>query len=60
MAFDFLPIPAMSSKYERVFLSCVKETTPESSRLSGPMLWHQEYLKKIVGKKGDFNITSME
>jgi len=45
MAFDFLAIPAMSSECERIFSSCIKETTPESSRLSGPMLWHQECLK---------------
>jgi len=45
MAFDFLAIPAMSSECERVFSSCAKETTPESSRLSGLMLWHQECLK---------------
>ena len=45
MAFDFLAIPAMSSECERVFSSCVKETIPESSQLSGLMLWHQECLK---------------
>ncbi len=45
MAFDFLAIPAMSSECERVFSSCAKETTPESSRLTGQMLWHQECLK---------------
>ena len=45
MAFDFLAIPAMSSECERVFSSCAKETTPESSKLSGRMLWHQECLK---------------
>ena len=41
MAFDFLAIPAMSSECERVFSSCAKLTTPESSKLSGEMLWHQ-------------------
>jgi hypothetical protein len=45
MAFDFLAIPAMSSKCERVFSSYAKETTPESARLSGDILWHQECLK---------------
>jgi hypothetical protein len=41
MAFDFLAIPAMSSECERVFSSCAKLTTPESSKLTGDMLWHQ-------------------
>jgi hypothetical protein len=41
MAFDFLAIPAMSSECERVFSSCAKLTTPESSKLSGEILWHQ-------------------
>lgn len=45
MAFDFLAIPAMSSECERVFSSCSKQTTPESSQLSGELLWHQECLK---------------
>jgi hypothetical protein len=45
MAYDFLAIPAISSECERVFSSCAKQTTPESSRLSGEMLWHQECLK---------------
>jgi hypothetical protein len=45
VAYDFLCIPAMSSECERVFSSCAKQTTPESSRLSGDMLWHQECLK---------------
>jgi hAT family C-terminal dimerisation region len=45
MAFDFLAVPAMSSECERIFSSCAKQTTPESSRLSGKMLWHQECLK---------------
>jgi hypothetical protein len=45
MAYDFLAIPAMSSECERVFSSCAKQTTPESSKLSGLMLWHQECLK---------------
>src|SRR6266536_1592951 len=45
MAYNFLSIPTMSSECKRVFSSCVKETTLESSRLSGEMLWHQEYLK---------------
>jgi hypothetical protein len=40
MVYDFLLILAMSSECERVFSSCVKETTPESSRLSRRMLWH--------------------
>jgi hypothetical protein len=38
MALDFLAVPAMSLEYERVFSSCAKQTTPESSRLSGRML----------------------
>ena len=45
MAFDLLVIPAMSSECERVFSSCAKQTTAESSSLSGLMLWHQECLK---------------
>jgi hypothetical protein len=45
IAYDFLSIPAMSSECERVFSSCAKQTTPESSRLSGRMLWHQECVK---------------
>ena len=45
MALDFLAIPAMSSECERVFSSCAKQTTPESSSLSGELLWHQECLK---------------
>ena len=45
IAYDFLTIPAMSSECERVFSSCVKQTTPKSSRLSGQMLQHQECLK---------------
>jgi hypothetical protein len=45
MAFDFMSIPAMCSKCERVFSSCGKVTTPESSRLSGETLWHLECLK---------------
>jgi len=44
MAFDFLAVPAMSSECERVFSSCGKQTIPESSRLTGRMLWHQECL----------------
>src|SRR6266536_3378207 len=40
MAYDFLAIPAMSSECERVFSSCAKQTTPESSRLTGKLLWH--------------------
>jgi hypothetical protein len=45
MAFDFLAVPAMSPECERVFSSCAKQTTPESSRLTGRLLWHQEYVK---------------
>jgi len=45
MAFDFLAVPAMSSECERVFSSCAKQTTPESSRLTGKLLWHQECVK---------------
>lgn len=45
MAYDFLSIPAMSSECERVFSSCAKITSPESSRLSGKSLWHHECLK---------------
>ena len=45
MAFDFLAVPAISLECERVFSSCAKETTPESSRLTRRMLWHQECLK---------------
>jgi hypothetical protein len=45
IVYDFLSILAMSSKCERVFSSYTKQTTPESSRLSGRMLWHQEYIK---------------
>ena len=45
MAYDFLSIPAMSSECERVFSSCIKITSPESSRLLGKSLWHHECLK---------------
>jgi len=45
MAFDFLVILAISLEYERVFSSCAKLTTLESSKLLGEMLWHQECLK---------------
>jgi hypothetical protein len=45
MAYDFLSIPAMSLECERVFSSCAKLTTPESSNLSGKTLWHHECLK---------------
>jgi hypothetical protein len=45
MAFDFLAVPAMSSKCERVFSSWSKQTTPEVSNLSADMLWHRECLK---------------
>jgi hAT family C-terminal dimerisation region len=45
MAYDFLSIPAVNSECERVSSSCVKMTTPESSRLSGSTLWHHECLK---------------
>ena len=38
MAFDFLAIPAMSSECERVFLLYIKQTIPESSRLTGELL----------------------
>jgi hypothetical protein len=44
MAFDLLAVPAMSSECERVFSSCAKQSTPENSRLTGRMLWHQECL----------------
>ena len=45
MAYDFLSIPAISSEYKRVFSSCAKLTTSESSRLLGKSLWHYECLK---------------
>jgi hypothetical protein len=45
MAYDFLAVPAMSAECERVFSSCAKITTAESSRLSEDILWHQEVLK---------------
>ncbi len=45
IAYDFLAIPAMSSECERVFSSYAKQTTLESSRLTGKLLWHQECLK---------------
>ena len=45
MAFDFLAVPAISLECERVFSSYVKQTTLESSRLIGKMLWYQECLK---------------
>jgi hypothetical protein len=38
MAFDLLTVLTMSSECERVFSSCAKQTTPESSRLSGTLL----------------------
>jgi hypothetical protein len=37
-------LPAMSSECERLFSSCVKQTTPESSNLSGEILAHQQCL----------------
>jgi len=45
IAYDFYAVPAMSSECERVFSSCGKMTSPESSRLSGKTLWHYECLK---------------
>ena len=45
IAFDFLAVPAMSPECERVFSSCAKQTTPESSRLTGRLLWYQECVK---------------
>ena len=39
-----LAIPAMSSEYEHVFSFYAKQTTLESSRITGQMLWHQECL----------------
>ena len=45
MAYDFHSISAMSLEYERVFSSCGKMTTPESSRLLGKTLWYHECLK---------------
>ena len=45
MAYNFLSIPAMSSECERVFSSCAKLMTPESSKLLGKTLWNHEYLK---------------
>jgi hypothetical protein len=38
MVYNFLSIPAISSEYKRVFSSCIKITSPESSRLSGKSL----------------------
>lgn len=51
MAFDFLAIPAMSSECERIFSSCAKQTTAESSQLTGLTLWHQECLKNWVNRR---------
>ena len=45
IAYDFLSILAMCSERERVFSSCAKLTTPESSELLGKSLWHYECLK---------------
>ena len=45
MAFDLFAVPAMSAECERVFSSCAKQTTKESSRLSVETLWRQECLK---------------
>ena len=45
MAYDYLSILAMSLECERVFSSCAKLTTPESSKLLGKTLWHHECLK---------------
>jgi hypothetical protein len=45
MALDFMAIPAISSEYERIFSSYSKIIIPESSQLSGNMLWWSEYLK---------------
>jgi hypothetical protein len=38
IAYDFLAILAISLEYERVFSSCSKQTTAQSSRLSGETL----------------------
>jgi hypothetical protein len=38
IVFDMLAIPVMLSECERVFSSCSKQTTPQSSRLSGQTL----------------------
>ena len=45
MAYDFHSILVMSSECKRVFSSCGKMTTPESSRLLGKTLWYHECLK---------------
>lgn len=57
MAFDFMAIPAMSSECERVFSSTAKQTTAESARLSGILLWHQECLKNWH-RRGAINIQT--
>jgi hypothetical protein len=38
IAYDFLAILAISLEYERVFSSCSKQTTAQSSRLSSETL----------------------
>ena len=45
MAFDFLAIPAMSSECERVFSSCSKQTTADTSNLSGECYGIENALK---------------
>jgi hypothetical protein len=65
MAYDFLAIPAMSSECERVFSSVSKQTTPESSRLTGELLWHQECLSNwqrrgAIRMEGAFNAVLLD
>ena len=56
IAFDLLAIPTISSEYERVFSSVAKLIIVASSRLSGDLLWHQEYLKNW-SRRGLIDIT---
>ena len=38
IAFDLIVVPAMSSEYKRIFLSCSKMITPDSGKLLGKTL----------------------
>jgi hypothetical protein len=65
MALDFMAVPAMSSECERVFSSYAKLTIPESSRLSGDMLWWSECLKNwqrrgAISIEGAFNAILLD
>jgi hypothetical protein len=65
MALNFIAVLAMNSECKRVFSSCAKLTIPESSRLSGDMLWWSECLKKwqrrgAISIEGAFNAILLD